>query len=156
MKKSLTIFFQVVIVLIGIGTLTFLLWEPHLEGRNANATVFEIYFNDPFLAYAYLASILFFVSLYQAFKVIGYIRQDKIFSQTTFKALKTIKYSSIAFIGCVVGGVIFIVLNSGDDDHAGGVAMGFLIIFGSSIIATAAAMYERSLRNTMNKKTKTT
>lgn len=45
-----TMFLQAVVVLIGIGALAFLLWEPHLKGRNANATTFEIYFNDPFLA----------------------------------------------------------------------------------------------------------
>jgi hypothetical protein len=60
-----TIFLQAVIVLIGIGALALMLWEPHIEGRNAHATLFEIYFNDPFLAYAYLASIPFFVALYQ-------------------------------------------------------------------------------------------
>jgi hypothetical protein len=52
-------FLQVVIVLIGIGVLAFMLWEPHVEGRNAHATVFEIYFHDPFLAYAYIGSIPF-------------------------------------------------------------------------------------------------
>ena len=66
-----TIFLQVVIVLIGIGALALMLWEPHIEGRNAHATLFEIYFKDPFLAYAYIASIPFFVALYQAFKVLG-------------------------------------------------------------------------------------
>ena len=75
-KRSLvipTIFLQAVIVLIGIGALALMLWEPHIEGRNAHATFFEIYFKDPFLAYAYLASIPFFVALYQVFKVLGYI-----------------------------------------------------------------------------------
>lgn len=41
-----------VVVLGGIGALAFMLWEPHLEGRNAHAGLFEIYFKDPFLAYA--------------------------------------------------------------------------------------------------------
>jgi hypothetical protein len=92
-------------VLIGIGALALMLWEPHLEGRNAHATLFEIYFNDPFLAYAYLASIPFFVALYQAFKVLGYIRQNKAFSQATVKALRTIKFCALAIIGFVaVGG----------------------------------------------------
>ena len=81
MKRSSTIFLQVVIVLIGIGALALMLWEPHIEGRNAHATLFEIYFKDPFLAYAYIASIPFFVALYQAFKVLGYAGQNKIFSQ---------------------------------------------------------------------------
>jgi hypothetical protein len=52
MKRSSTAFLQIVIVLIGMGALAFMLWEPHLEGRNAHATVFEVYFKDPFLAYA--------------------------------------------------------------------------------------------------------
>src|ERR1700693_1486862 len=104
MKRSSTIFLQVVIVLIGIGALALLLWEPHIEGRNAHATLFEIYFKDPFLAYAYVASIPFFVALYQAFKALGYIGQDKAFSQATVKALRTIKVCAIAIIGFVAGG----------------------------------------------------
>jgi hypothetical protein len=55
MKRVSTTFLQVVIVLLGAGVLALLLWEPHLEGRNVNATLFEIYFKDPFLAYIYLA-----------------------------------------------------------------------------------------------------
>jgi hypothetical protein len=75
MKRSSTTFLQLVIVLIGIGALALMLWEPHIEGRNAHATTFQIYFNDPFLAYTYIASIPFFVALYQAFKVLGYAGQ---------------------------------------------------------------------------------
>ncbi len=99
-----TIFLQAVIVLIGIGALALMLWEPHIEGRNAHATLFEIYFNDPFLAYAYLASIPFFAALYQAFKVLGYIRQNKAFSQATVKALRTIKFCALAIVGFVAVG----------------------------------------------------
>ena len=39
MKKGSTIFLQVIIVLIGIGALAFMLWEPHVEGVNAHAAV---------------------------------------------------------------------------------------------------------------------
>src|SRR5437660_861020 len=146
MKRSSTIFLQVVIVLIGIGALAIMLWEPHIEGRNAHATPFEIYFKDPFLAYAYIASIPFFVALYQAFKVLGYAGQNKVFSQAAVKALRTIKYCAIAIIGFVAVGEIFIMLGN-SDDRAGGVFMGVLITFGSIVIATAAAMFERILQN---------
>ena len=64
--KRHSIFLQVVIVLIGIGVLALMLWEPQIEGRNAHATLFEIYFQDPFLAYAYIASTSFF--LWRSFK----------------------------------------------------------------------------------------
>src|SRR2546423_2854712 len=120
MKKSSTVFLQVVIVLIGIGTVALLLWEPHIEGRNVHATLFEIYFKDPFLAYAYAGSIPFFVALYQAFKVLGYVGQNKVFSPEAVKALRTIKFCALSIIGFVVGGEIFIMLGNADDRVCGG------------------------------------
>ena len=149
MKRGSTIFLQVIIVLIGVGALTLLLWEPHLEGRNAHATLFQIYFNDPFLAYAYIGSISFFVALYQAFKVLGYVGSNKVFSQAAVKALRIIKYCAIAIIGFVAVGEIFIFLNK-SDDRAGGVFMGILITFGSVVIATAAAMFARILQSAVD------
>ncbi|MDB6131518.1 MAG: hypothetical protein JWM04_2625 [Verrucomicrobiales bacterium] len=149
MKRSSTLFLQVVIVLIGLGALTLMLWEPHVEGRNAHATPFEIYFKDPFLAFAYIASIPFFVALHQAFKVLGYAAQNKIFTPAAVKAFRNIKYCAITIIGFVVVGEIFIMLHN-SDDRAGGVFIGVLITFGSIVIATAAAMFERILQNAVD------
>src|SRR6187549_2702382 len=106
MKQTPIIFLQIVIVLMGIGALALLLWEPHLEGRNAHATLFEIYFKDPFLAYAYIASIAFFVALYQAFKVLGYAGQNKVFSQAAVRSLRTIRFCALAIIGFVAVGEV--------------------------------------------------
>jgi hypothetical protein len=150
MKRGSTIFLQVVIVLIGIGALALLLWEPQIEGVNAHATNFEIYFKDPFLALVYVGSIPFFIALYQAFKVLGYAGQNKVFSQAAAKALRTIKYCAIVIIGFVAVEEVFILLNHGSDDPAGGVFMGVLITFGSIVIATAAAMFERILQNAVD------
>ena len=151
MKRSSTVLLQIVIVLISIGALAFMLWEPHIEGRNAHATIFEIYFKDPFLAYSYLASIPFFVALYQAFKALGYVRQDKTFSQASVKALRTIKYCAMAIIGFVVVSVIFL-LRGDPEDRPPGVVIRVLITFGSIVIATAVAMFERILQNAMDLK----
>jgi hypothetical protein len=150
MKQSSTIFLQIVIVFIGIASLALLLWEPQIEGVNAHATNFEIYFKDPFLALVYIGSIPFFVALYQAFKVLGYAGQNMIFSPAAVKALRTIKYCALAIIGFVVVEEIFIILNHGSDDAAGGVFIGVLITFGSIVIATAAAMFERILQNAVD------
>ena len=133
-------------MLIGIGALAILLWEPHIEGRNAHATPFEIYFKDPFLAYAYVASIPFFVALYQAFKVLGYAGQNKVFSHTAVRALRTLRYCAIAIIGFVAVSVIFMMFDDRDDRPAG-VFMRILITFPSIVVATAAAMFERILQN---------
>jgi hypothetical protein len=146
MKKGSTIFLQVVIVLIGIGALALMIWEPQIEGRNAHATLFEIYFKDPFLAYVYVGSISFFVALYQAFRVLGYAGQDKVFSREAVRALRTIKVCAIALIGFVAVAEVFIMFGN-SDDRAGGVFMGILITFGSIVMATAAAMFERILQN---------
>lgn len=146
LKRGSTAFLQTVIVLIGIGALALLLWEPHLEGRNAHATVFEIYFKDPFLAYAYVGSIPFFVALYHGFKVLGYAGRNQVFSPAAVKALRTIKFCAIALIGFVAVGEIFILMND-SEDRAGGVFMGVLITFGSIVMATAAATFERILQN---------
>ncbi len=151
MKRSSTIFLQVVIVLIGIGAFALMLWEPHLEGRNAHATLFEIYFKDPFLAYAYIASIPFFVALYQAFTLLGYIGQNKVFSQAAVNALRTIKYCAISLVGFIVGAeAYFFIAVRGKDDIAGGVMMGLLMIFLSAVIATAAAVFERTLQSAVD------
>jgi hypothetical protein len=141
-------------VLIGVGALAVMLWEPHIEGRNAHATLFEIYFQDPFLALAYAGSIPFFIALYQAIKVLGYVGKNKVFSPEVVKALRTIKYCALAIIGFVVLEEIFILLMSnGDNDNPGApIFLGVLIIFPSIVVATAAAMFERILRNAVDLK----
>jgi len=154
MKKSSTVFLQVVIVFIGIGALALMLWEPHLEGRNAHATLFQIYFKDPFLAYAYIASIAFFVALYQAFKLLGYVGRGDVFSQHSVKALRTIKYCAMSLVGFLVGAeaYFFIVQRGKEDDIAGGVMMGLFLIFISVVVATAAAVFERTLQSAVELK----
>jgi len=150
-KRTSTAFLQAVITLIAIGALALMLWEPHLEGRNAHATPFEIYFKDPFLAFAYVASIPFFAALYQAFKVLGYAGHNKVFSPAAVKSLRTIKLCAIAIIGFVAVGEV-IIMSGNSDDRAGGVFMGILITFGSIIIATAAATFEWILQNAVDMK----
>lgn len=153
MKRSSTIFLQIVIVLVGLGALAVLLGVPQVEGRNANATQFEVYFKDPFLAYAYVASIPFFVALYQAFKVLTYVRQEKTFSPATVKGMRTIKYSALVIIGFVAVSVVFMPLSDPDDDDGPqGVVMRIVMTFATIVVATAAAMFERILQNAVDLK----
>jgi hypothetical protein len=152
-KRSSTIFLQVVIVLFALGALALMLWEPHLEGRNAHATPFEIYFKDPFLAYAYLASIAFFTALYQAFTLLGYIGRNKVFSLESVRALRTIKYCAIVLVVMIGGAVSYIsIFVRHKDDIAGGVVIGGVLIFVSGVVGTAAAVFERLLQNAVDMK----
>jgi len=147
MKRSLTIFLQAVILFLGVGVFAFLLWEPNLEGRNVNATLFEIYFKDPFLAYIYLAFVPFFVALYQGFKILGYARRDEIFLQHSVRAVRIIKYCALTTAIFILGAEAYLfIFMRNKDDIAGGVVMGAFIILVSVIIATAAAVLERILQ----------
>ena len=148
MKRSSSIFLQVVIVGLGVVVLALLLWEPQVEGRNVHATQFEIYFKDPFLLYIYLAFVPFFVGLTRAFKLLGYARGNEMFSQRSVRALRIIKYCALTTATFILGAEAYIFMFvRGTDDVAGGVMMGAFIILVSAIIATAAAVFERILQN---------
>ena len=152
MKRSSTVFLQIVIVLVGVGALALMLWEPQIEGVNAHATNFEIYFQDPFLALVYAGSIPFFIALYQAFKVLGYVGRNQVFTPEVVKALRTIKYCALAIIGFVVLEELFILLSGNRDLENPGapILLGILIVFPSIVVATAAAMFERVLQNAVD------
>ena len=152
MKKSSTIFLQIVIVLIGIGALAVILWEPHIEGRNVHATLFQIYFNDPFLAYAYTASICFFAALWEAYKLLGCIRRNEVFSERSVRALRIIKYCAISLVGFIVPAEAYLFIVRPGDDIAGGVFMGLLIIFISGVVSITSAVFERLLQNAVDMK----
>jgi len=149
MKKSSTIFLQVVIVLISIVALFVMIRFPLTEGRAVNLDLFSIY-SDPFIIYGYIAFIAFFIVLYQAFKLLGYIGQNKVFSLNSVKALRTIKYCAIILSILIVMAMLYIMMSHGDDDAAGAIAMGIVATFISVVIATAAAVFERTLQNAVD------
>lgn len=135
MKNITTQLLRAAIVAFGLVVLAFMLWEPHLEGRNVNATMFEIYFKDPMLAYAYLASVPFFVGLYQMFKLA---------SNVTMKALRTLKNCAIAGIGFIAVGEVLLLLGE-SDDRPPIIMMGLVATLIAVSVAVAAARAERKL-----------
>ena len=143
MRKSSTILLQIIIALVGVAALAFMLWEPTIEGRNAGASLSQIYFNDPFLLWAYSASIAFFVGLYQTFKLLGFIGKNKTFSEPAIKSLRTIRYCSTILVAFALAAEAYLMIVRPGDDIAGGVFMGLLLIFVFGTIATLAGMFEK-------------
>lgn len=142
-------FLQVVVVVLGLGTLGLLLWEPHLEGRNVHATTFEIYFRDPFLAYVYVGSIPFFVALQRAFGLFGEAGRHGSFSPASLDALRTIKVCALVILGFVAGGVVIILAFGDGEDRPAGIFMSVLVAFAASAIAATAAIGARSLQRAL-------
>lgn len=151
MKNIATILLQAVVVLVGIGILAALLVEPWVEGVNANATSLrEIYFDDPFLTYIYVSFIAVFVGLYQTFKLFGYMRRNNVCSPEGERALRIIKYAAFTFAGLVAAAVAFLWLfNRGQDDIAGGVAMGLGMTVASILMAIVVGALERKTRKAL-------
>jgi len=151
MKKGSIIFLRGVIVLIGTVALAVMIRFPLTEGRAANLDLFSIY-ADPFIVYGYAASIPFFIALYQAFKLLGYIGQNKVFSLSSVKTLRTIKYCAIVLSVSIVGAALYIRIfhPGGDDDPAGFIAICIVTTFISIVIATAAAVFEKLLQNAVD------
>jgi hypothetical protein len=152
MKRISIIFLRAVIVLTGMAALAVLIWFPLTEGRATNLDLFSIYF-DPFILYGYATSIVFFVALYQAFKLLGYIGQDKVFSSNSVKALKSIKYCAIALSILIVAAGLYIrMFHNKEDDPAGFLAICIVTTFVSIVVATAAAIFEKILQNAVDMK----
>jgi hypothetical protein len=153
MVKRISItFLQAVIVLIGIVVLGILIRLPLTEGRAANLNLFSIY-SDPFLLYGYAASIAFFVALYKAFQLLGYIGQNKVFTSNSVGTLKSIKYCAIVLsILIVTAGLYIKITHNKEDDPAGFLAICIVTTFGSIVVATAAAIFEKILQNAIDMK----
>jgi hypothetical protein len=152
MKKSSTVFLQGVIVLIGVVVLAVMIRFPMTEGRAANLDLFSIY-ADPFILYGYLASIPFFVGLYQAFKLLKYIGQNQVFSVQSIRALRMIKYCAVIVGAAIILAAIYIRLSfdgTGEEDPAGFVAISIVATFAAIVVATTAAVIERVLQNAID------
>jgi len=152
MKRFSIVFLQAVIVLIGIIAVVILIRFPLMEGRAANLDLFSIYY-DPLILYVYAASIAFFVALYNVFKLLGNIGQNKIFSATAVKSLKNIKFCAIVLAVLIVGAGLYIkIFHSKEDDPAGFLALCFVTTFITIVVATTAAIFERLLQNAIDMK----
>ena len=137
-------------MLIGIVTLAIMIRFPLTEGRAENLDLFRVYL-DPFILYGYAASIAFFVALYKAFKLLGYIGQNEVFSLNSVKNLRSIKHCAIVLgILIVTMGIYIRIFHARDDDPAGFLAICIVTTFVSVVVATAVAVFEKILKNGMD------
>jgi hypothetical protein len=152
MKRSSTVFLQIVIVALGLTALAIMIRFPMTEGRAANLDLLSIY-ADPFIIFGYLASIPFFVALYHAFILLGNVGHNKVFSLSSVKALRTIKYCALMQSALIVLAGLYIRLSFAEgDDPAGFLALCIMATFISIVFATAAAVFERTLQSAVDMK----
>lgn len=149
MKAGLALSMQILLAVAGAAVLGFLLVEPHFEGRNVHATVFEIYFEDPFLAYVYLGSVPFFVALHRAFRLFGGVRRRGRFSPDSLLAVQTIRVCALTVLGFVAGAAVFVLWQGDDEDRPAGVFMCMLVAGAAGLLAGLSGWFMRRLRSAL-------
>jgi len=138
-------FLQATTLLFGLAVLTVLVLEPHVEGRNTEATLAEIYLHDPFLLFVYVGAIPLFLALFQAFKLIGYIGSgDRAFSASSLRAARLVRIDVSVTIGFVVVGVIILLMVG--DERPVALFLGLVPTIALLTIAAAAALVERLIQ----------
>lgn len=153
MPKGSTLFLRAVLIIMAVVVLGALIALPPMEGRAVNLSAFEIYTN-PLIVYGYLSSLCFFFGLYQAYKLLDLIDQNKAFSLETIQRLKRIKYASVLLIVLIVGAVTYIhfVAAADGDDPAGPTMLGFIISASLSVVAATAAIGQKLVQNALELK----
>lgn len=151
MRQIITIILQILVVLLGAVVLYGMIRFPLTEGRAVNLDLISIY-TDSFILYAYLSSIAFFVGLYQAFKLLGRIRQDNLFSDKSVRSLKIIKYCALVLCVLIIGVAVYIrIFHAADEDPAGFIALSIVATFAAIVIAFAATLFEKKIVSIVNK-----
>ncbi len=143
MKNPAIIFLKAIVILGGLTTAIALIYLPQIEGRAANLDLLSIY-ADPFILYIYVASIVFFMALYQAFLLLGYLGQNKTFSTAAVSSIRSIKHFALALVVLIIlAGVFIILFHHQDDDPAGFLALCIAATFIAIIVAAGSSILEQ-------------
>jgi hypothetical protein len=151
MKRGTTIFLKLAVILFGFPVLALCIFLVPEIGNYA----VDLYPDMAYLKYLvlidfYATAIPYYFALYQAFKLLGYIDQNKAFSDLSVKALKTIKYCAITISALYVAGMPLFFMMGDKDDAPGVVLIGLVLIFAPLVIATFAAVLQRVLQDAID------
>lgn len=149
MERGTTFFLRGVILLIGIAVLAICLFALPRAIALELAGGADFDYGAIFVG-LYVPAIPFFIALFQALKLLGYIDQNKAFSDLSVAALKKIKYCAITISALFAAGMPYIFYVADRDDAPGVALIGFIIIFASMVIATFAAVLQKLLKNAID------
>lgn len=145
MKRGSTLFLKIVVILMGIAALAVCVFGlPRVIGS------IDMDGYDPILLGMYIPAIPFFLALYQALKLLGYIDKNEAFSNLSVKALKNIKHCALAISALYAAGMPYIFYVADKDDAPGVVAIGLVIVLASVVIAMFAAVLQKLLQNAID------
>ncbi|MED3795291.1 MULTISPECIES: DUF2975 domain-containing protein [Niallia] len=149
MKKGTTLFLKLAVILIGIPVLALGIWGVFDLTKNpVNPEYAHILY--PIVIGIYVSAIPFYMALYQALRILGYIDKNEAFSEVSIKALSRIKKDAIVISIIYVLMIPFIFLLAQIEDAPGLILFGMVPIFASIVIAVFAAVLQRLLQQAID------
>lgn len=142
MNRGSTLFLRAVIW--GIGLLVLAICVAGLPAA-INAELDGDFDYGPIFLGLYIPAIPFFIALYQALKLLGYIDKNKAFSLAAIQTLRNIKRCALLISGLFTLGMPYVFYVADRDDAPGLALIGFVIIGASFVIATFAAVLQKLL-----------
>lgn len=149
-KSGSTLFLKFALILLAVIAVIALLHFPTTEGRAKDLDLLSIYM-DPLIIYGYIATIPFFIALYQLFKLLGLVEKNKVFSEKAVEAVKTIKYCALSIPLFIFFALVYIrIFAAAGDDPAGPTGLGIIVSFIFIVLATGAGVFQRILQNAVD------
>ncbi|RJR31796.1 DUF2975 domain-containing protein [Candidatus Parcubacteria bacterium] len=145
MKQGSTLVLKGAIVLIGAAVLALCVF-----GLPAAIKVTGWSGYRPIFLGMYVPAIPFFYALYQSLKILSYIEKNTVFSDLSVTALKNIKYCGLVISVLYALGMPYIIYVADKDDAPGVAALGFVIVFASFVVATAAGVFQKLVQNAVD------
>lgn len=155
MNRGSTLFLKLVISAIAVGALAICIFVlPSIAAQDATAHPELAWQRYPFLTYAYILCAAFFIALYQGFKLLGYIDENKAFSESSVRSLRVIKYCAIFVSALIVAGLVTLLTAAvgKNEDMTGIVMPGLVVIFISVVGSTVIALLQRHVQKAIELK----
>lgn len=147
MRHGTTNFLRLTIVFIGLGVLALCIFAlPSMWTGGSREFPSASYALLLIMLGMYATAIPFYVGLWQAFKLLHYIDENKAFSDMSVKALRNIKYCAAIIATLYIGGIPLLFPIADADDAPGLIIIGTAIACAPLVIATFASVLERLIR----------
>ncbi len=151
MKQSSTTFLRLTVLGMGLAVLGLCaLVLPEIAMNWSKAFPYVAAFHYPVLIGLVATTVPFYLALFQALKLLGYIDKNNAFSDLSIRALNNIKFCAAIISAFYVIAMPLIYYVADTDDAPGLMVIGLVLAFAPMTIAVFAAVLQRVLQNAID------
>ncbi|SEJ44358.1 Protein of unknown function [Bhargavaea ginsengi] len=154
MKKGSTLLLKLAVIVMGIPVLliaVLILPKIVLEAMGFIGEGMQLpWIVLGLMAIMYISAIPFYMALYQALKLLGYIDRNEAFSELSVESLKKIRNCAVTISALYVAALPLIFMIAEWDDAPGLALIGLVIVGASLVIAVFAAVLQRLLKQAID------